>query len=706
MESPDQTTRNNLRLPEPGVQPPPATGRGRARGAARCKRNVSRAAAAVLLCGGAQAALAQAPGAAPTEESFLGEMPVVLSATRLAQPLAESPASITVIDREMIEASGAVDIPDVLRLVPGVQVGHADGTHFVVTYHGLSDLHARRLQVLVDGRSVYTPDFGRVLWIDLPLSIEDIERIEFIRGPNGVTYGANSFVGVINIITRHPAQVPGTYLKATGGSRDTRRVVARYGGIDADTSYRLTAHYRADDGFPALNDHKRIRTLDYRGEYRASSRDSLELQLGFNDNRRGKGSDGPTDPLREMQADSNHQHLRWRRTLSAEEEWSLLFYHNYHRLNDTFQTALLSEILGIPPALVPVLLGVPDQRISLDANLWSERFNLELQHTFSPQRGWRIVWGAETRLDRVRGPGWFDTPDWIETRLSRLFANAEWRLAPDWILNAGTMYEHNDITGGDLSPRLALNYLLAPHHALRASVTRAYRTPSVFEWRANAVAKAADGTVLDKLYVSTASLRPERITSYELGYLGEFPATRAGVDLKLYSERVRDLIAMPVDATGPDEFSTFRNDGEADIRGAEIQVQWRPTPATRLLASQAYANVRGRDAHRFNNGTRLYKNAERLTPTHTQSLLAIHRFTKRLEGSLAYYKVGNMEFDNNDQTGGYDNLEVRLAYRFRLSGTSGELSTVAQHLAGDYFDAERAAVFRKRYFVNLALELK
>lgn len=510
-------------MSEPDVQPPPATGRGRTRGAVKRKRNaVSRDALAVLLLGAAQATFAQGTGTVPTEESFLGEMPVVLSATRLAQPLAEGPASITVIDREMIEASGAIDIPDVLRLVPGVQVGHADGTHFVVTYHGLSDLHARRLQVLVDGRSVYAPDFGRVLWIDLPLSSEDIERIEFIRGPNGVTYGANSFVGVINIITRHPSQVPGEYLKATSGSRDTRRVIARYGGVGADTSYRLTAHYRTDDGFRGLNDDKRIRMLDYRGEYRAASRDSLDLQLGFNDNRRGRGSGALTDPLRDMEADSHYQHLRRHRTVSAEEEWSLLFYHNYHRLNDVFQTALISEILGIPPALVPVLFGVPDQRLTLDANVWSERFNLELQHTSSPQRDWRIVWGAETRLDRVRGPGWFDTPDWIETRLWRLFANTEWRLAPDWILNAGAMYEHNGITGGDLSPRLALNHLLTPHHALRASATRAFRTPSVFEWRANAVAKAADGTeyAAGTRIASTTARAPTRTWS------GSRPPTR------------------------------------------------------------------------------------------------------------------------------------------------------------------------------------
>ncbi len=641
----------------------------------------------------------------PTEEAFLGELPVVLSATRLAQPLAESPASITVIDRELIEASGAVDIPDVLRLVPGVQVGHADGTHLIVTYHGLSDVHARRLQVLVDGRSVYSPDFGRVLWSDLPLFIEDIERIEFIRGPNGVTFGANSFVGVINIITRHPSQVQGTYLEGTYGERRMRRWLARHaGGSDSDLSYRVSLGYRTDDGFPQIKDDKHVALLTYRGEYRASRRDTLDIQFGVNDNTRGTGSGADENPMRDLEATSHYQYLRWRRAISPEEEWSLLFYHNYQRLFDTYQTALISDILDIPPALVPVLFGVPDQRLVFNEDVWAERYDLELQHVRTPARDMRLVWGAETRLDRVRGPGWLSTPDWQESKLARLFANTEWRIAPRWILNVGFMYEHNTITGGDLSPRLALNHTLAEGHSLRASISRAWRTPSVFERHANTLVRAGDGTVLNRMYVNGGSLRPERITAYELGYLGEFSVARATVDLKLYSEEIRDVIVGAVDASTADNYITFCNDGKADTYGWELHLQWRPTPATRLVAATAYAHVRGRYLERFTATTRTEKDAAKLTPVHTQSALLIRHLPFGLVGSLGYYKVGNMEFDNNDATRGYDNLELRLGYRLRAGATRGEIAVLGQHLAGDYFDAERDAVFDERFFVTLSLE--
>ena len=120
----------------------------------------------------------------PSEEEFFGEIPIVLTATRLAQPATEAPAAISIIDREMIKASGAREIADVFKLVPGFVVSHESGYTPIVMYHGLSDEYARRMQVLIDGRSVYSPSGGGVEWSNLPLTVDDIERIEVIRVPN------------------------------------------------------------------------------------------------------------------------------------------------------------------------------------------------------------------------------------------------------------------------------------------------------------------------------------------------------------------------------------------------------------------------------------------------------------------------------------------------------------------------------------------
>ena len=141
------------------------------------------------------------------------ELPSVLTATRLKQAPAAVPGAMTVLDRELIRASGARDIAELMRLVPGMMVSYRQGNLATVNYHGSNSSEARRLQVLIDGRSVYRPGLATVDWFDLPLAIEDIERIEVFRGPNTVSYGANALLGVVNIISRKPQDSLGTRLQ-------------------------------------------------------------------------------------------------------------------------------------------------------------------------------------------------------------------------------------------------------------------------------------------------------------------------------------------------------------------------------------------------------------------------------------------------------------------------------------------------------------
>jgi iron complex outermembrane receptor protein len=635
-----------------------------------------------------------------TEDIFLADVPVVLGATRLSQPLDESPASITVIDRQIIEASGALTIPDVLRLVPGFQVGHHLGAWSIVTYHGLSDGYSRRMQVLIDGRSVYTPAFGGVLWSDLPLAIEDIDRIEVIRGPNGVTYGANSFSAVVNIITRTPAQDNGVFVRHVRGDIETNRTVARYAGGSADFRFRVTAGHHEDNGFRSLEerDGQHTSLLNFRGDLRVGPTDSLDIQLGYAGGTRGEGEvDDESDPARERDVDSNFQQLRWRRSLGADEDLTVNLYHTYYDSSDTY------PVTGtLPPPLPPV----PFTSTFME-DLRSERFDLELQHTLKPARDLRLVWGAEARYDRVRGPGWFSTSEKIDSHLQRLFANAEWRFAADWIANVGAMYEHNDITGGDLSPRVAINHHFAPGQTWRASYSRAYRTPSVFEHEADTqfCASALGITQCAPLFLATTRLDPERIDATEVGYYGTFAERTLTVDLKLFRERITDIIAWPDTEAGGEEFGTFRNDGHAEIEGWETQVEWRPLPATRLILAHAYANQHGRVL--FDTTPPTYFETDVSTPARTTSLLAIQKFPRGFEGSAAYYRVDSMQWvdqGEDDDTGSWKALDARLAYKLRLGRTRGSLAVVGQNLYGDYFDYRKDAVLDRRWFVHLGLE--
>ena len=168
-----------------------------------------------------------------SELDYFQEFPMVLTASRLKQPLSESPSPMTVIDSEMIKASGFRSVPELMRLVPGMYVGFADANRPVVSFHGSSDELARRMQILIDGRSVYLPPNGGVSWADLPLFTEDIERIEVVRGPSSASHGANSFYGVINIITKDALAQSGESVSVTRG------------GLTSDASVRLATGRRS-----------------------------------------------------------------------------------------------------------------------------------------------------------------------------------------------------------------------------------------------------------------------------------------------------------------------------------------------------------------------------------------------------------------------------------------------------------------------------
>jgi len=235
--------------------------------------------------------LASACAQTLTEAVFYDELPVVLSVSRLSQPLNEAPAAVTVIDEEMIRASGFRDIPDLLRLVPGFSVAYTRDNTWAIGYHGMADAFSRRFQVLVDGRSIYSAAYGAVNWGELPLSVDDIERIEVVRGPNAASYGANAFLSVINIVTRDPSQTPGTFASMQYGEQGMSGLTLRHGGEQGDLRYRLTLSAQTRDRFEAdtidgttpvrLYEETQTYFANGRAEYRLSDTDQISAQFGL-----------------------------------------------------------------------------------------------------------------------------------------------------------------------------------------------------------------------------------------------------------------------------------------------------------------------------------------------------------------------------------------------------------------------------------------
>ncbi len=225
------------------------------------------------------------------EESILGEeLPTVLTASRLKQPKAEVPASITVITAKHIKLWGVRTLPELMKFVPGMFVGHADDDNNAsVAYHTSNPNIMRRLQVLVDGRSVYKSAIATVIWDDIGLAIEDIDRIEVTRGPNAALYGANSYLGVINILTKHPEDSQGTLVSWRKGNNGTQDVHFRHGLSFDSTSLRISGSVKADEGFDgedstgpdAQRDGRKHGFINAYVNHQLDETSSLDVQMGY-----------------------------------------------------------------------------------------------------------------------------------------------------------------------------------------------------------------------------------------------------------------------------------------------------------------------------------------------------------------------------------------------------------------------------------------
>lgn len=624
-------------------------------------------------------ACAQPARAAITETAFFEDLPVVLSASRLSQPVSETPAAVTVIDQDMIRASGFRDIPDLLRLVPGFTVAYTRDNTWGVSYHGLGDAFSRRMQVLIDGRSVYTPGFGEVPWASLPISVEDIERIEVVRGPNSAAYGSNAFLGVVNIITKAAAQVVGSHLSVQAGNRSNSGALFRYGNGANDLQYRLTVSDQRRDRFASQAERTTTRHMDLRVDYRLSATDELNttFALSRGDWRMGVAGD-ITDPVRGIDVGSEHFQTRFHRIIDAENEWSLQFYHIRQRKADEYLVSL-----G-PVGDVPVNLGYMQ---------W--RDDIEFQRISRLSDSLRVVWGAEARREGVTAPGYFYNEGTQSGTLFRLFGNTEWRPAPQWTVNAGALAERHYLSGFDLSPRLAVNFLPAPGHALRASISRAYRSPTFFEESGDQRFYTLTGTLVDYIFAPSAGLQAEQIVSRELGYVGHIRPLKLQVDVRLFHDSLTRLIGDRNIGTPLNKLFQYANLLEATIRGGDTQLRWTPSRWFDLVLSYAWVRIVSPDEDYADS-----------TPRNNFSALGIFKLDHGWEASVGVYKQDHMTWlSDGDSTASFTRVDARVAKRWELRGQQVELALVGQNLGGhDYQEFRNDNLFGRRAYLSLTLD--
>ena len=437
----------------------------------------------------------------------------VTSVSRKAQKLADTAAAVFVITQEDIRRSGATSIPEILRIVPGLDVARVSGSVWAISARGSNSQFSNKLLVMIDGRSVYTPLFSGVFWDVQDTLLEDVERIEVIRGPGGTLWGANAVNGVINIITKHTIDTQGALLSAGGGAEEGSFAAGRFGGsFGRNGNYRVYAKRferpSSMDGVNALDAAWTVARAGFRTDWVSRRGDNFTVE---GDVYRGKAAafSGIIDPARPFAdgpspTDVGGQNLQFR--------WAAI----QSVRSDTTVQAFVDDTDRSAPSMV----------------LRRRILDIDFQQHLKLFRQNDIVWGAEYRRsnDLAGGPGLKLVRDSNASSIASAFVQDEIAVSERLHLTIGTKLQYDTVTQLQLQPTLRLLFKASQRHTIWAAATSAVRTPSELELYGRLTVGAdADGEGNTSLVVLTGNpeLRPERVESYEVGYRWQSPPTLA-----------------------------------------------------------------------------------------------------------------------------------------------------------------------------------
>jgi iron complex outermembrane receptor protein len=488
----------------------------------------------------------------------------VTSVSKTEQAFSDTAAAVFVITQDDLRRSGVTNIPEALRMVPGVQVARIDSNKWAITARGFNGRFANKLLVLIDGRTVYTPSFSGVYWETQDLVLEDIERIEVIRGPGASVWGANAVNGIINVITKHAADTQSGLLSLTAG--DEERVIAgvRYGGpLGEQAYYRIYGKHFERDGLVDQSgrdagDDWDLTRGGFRVDWAPSASDTVMAQGDIYDgdieqNFVVPSISSPTGGQRILESgDARGGSLlaRWEHVPSLASRVSLQFYYERFRRDDTFQ------------------------------NETRDTFDFDFQHELALTKAQEFIWGLGYRLssDRITPAELVSvSPEERDLHLASGFFQHRIALFDDLLdLSFGTKLEYHTFGGWEYQPNVRAIWKSGRNHRWWASFSRATRTPSRGERDADV--RFAGIPQLQSIVVleGNPDFEPERVLSYELGYR-TWPTKDFYLDIAAFYNDYDDLRLAVIKSITPGTIALQLINGEdAKTWGVELAADWRP----------------------------------------------------------------------------------------------------------------------------------
>jgi iron complex outermembrane recepter protein len=585
----------------------------------------------------------------------------VTSMSKKEQKLSDTAGAVFVITRQDIRNSAATSIPELLRMVPGLQVAQLNGYQWAVSARGFAEQYASKMLVLVDGRSLFDPLFSGVVWSEQTMPLEDIERIEITRGPGGTVWGTNAVNGVINIITREAKDTSGSVVSAGVGNQERSQGFAQYGGkISENTHYRIYSRYYDQgpageiDGQPS-HDSSRSTSGGFRVDTQVSKNDRLMVEgMAFSNNSGlddiGFSYTPPFNTPALASLDLSGQNLLG--------SWT----HKYSTGAQTNVQVSIAHVHEMEP-------GDLDQRGNV--------VTVAAQHEFFVGARHDIVSGVEYDSRSSQTGALFDTV-WFVPANSKLSVAGAFLQDEILFLNGavhltlGLRAEHNSLSGMDYEPNARILWKATSRQSLWMAYGLANRgaSPSDTFVRENVSAFPGPAGTQVVRYFGNPDIKPETLHAFELGYRLE-PYKSLSFDLATFYNRYLDLIgsapAQPFFESGPPSRLVIPIVAQNNIAGAsfgaEFSVRWIPRSWLRL--STAYSllelDLRGTGPSPGDTASVL----EGQAPRHQLYFGASGDITKwlRLDSDLAFrdrLHYGNVP--------GYTTLDSKLSWHPRQHG--------------------------------------